>query len=119
VRKSEKRQGFVFRFAWLYIPLTIVVALMVGVSGCSQNQISSTPTPTEPAIPANYVTYTDELGLFSVSYPPDWDIDLSLLADMAQAAKDYVESIDSNLPIEKVSYLFSLVKSSGKDICLA
>lgn len=112
--KSNQNQSFVFRFGWLYILITIVVALMVGVSGCSQGQISPTPTPTEPAIPANYATYTDELKLFSISYPPEWDINQSLLADMGQAAKDYIKSVNSDLPIEKVSYLFFAGKKVGE-----
>lgn len=112
--KSIKNQSFAFRFGWLYILMAIVTALMVGVSGCSQNQVSPTPTPTEPAIPANYATYTDESKLFSISYPPEWDIAQYLIADMQEAAKDYFNSIASNLPIEKVSFLFLAGKKFGE-----
>jgi hypothetical protein len=115
VRKSSKNQSFAFRFGWRYILVTIVIAFVVGVSGCSQKQVSLTPTATEePAIPANYVTYTDESGLFSISYPPEWDVDQSRLADIEQAVKDYIKSIDSNIPVEKASILFMAGKKVGE-----
>jgi uncharacterized repeat protein (TIGR02543 family) len=60
----------------------------------------------EPAIPAHLTTYTDELGLFSISYPPEWELALEVIEEAEQAAKDIVSSIASDLPVEEVSLLF-------------
>ena len=37
----------------------------------------------EPTIPAHYATYTDGLGRFSISYPPEWELDLEYLEDIS------------------------------------
>jgi hypothetical protein len=44
----------------------LVVALAIAVPGCAEKEAH-----TEPEIPAHFTTYTDEAGLFSISYPPD------------------------------------------------
>ena len=59
---------------------TCIIAIVVII-------VIATHTPTslepEPAIPAHYTTYTDELGLFSISYPPEWELDLEYLEDIS------------------------------------
>ena len=65
-----------------------------------------TSVESEPAIPAHYTTYTDELALFSISYPPDWEIALDVIEEAGQAVKDIISSINSDLPVEDVHYLF-------------
>lgn len=61
----------------------------------------------EPPIPAHFTTYTDELGLFSISYPPEWELALEVIEEAEQATKDLIRSIDSDLPVEQVSVLFA------------
>jgi len=65
-----------------------------------------TPVELEPAIPAHYTTYTDELGLFSISYPPEWELALEYLEDIEQFSKDVINSITSDLPIAESHILF-------------
>ena len=65
-----------------------------------------TPMEPEPAIPAHFTTYTDELGLFSISYPPEWELTLWVIEETEQAVKDIISSINSDLPVEKVSLIF-------------
>lgn len=60
----------------------------------------------ETEIPAHYTTYTDEVGLFSISYPPDWEPALSQLPDVEAAVKDVITSIESDLPVENVRFIF-------------
>ena len=37
----------------------------------------------EPAIPTHFTTYTDALGRFSISYPPEWELGLEYLEDVS------------------------------------
>lgn len=79
----------------------LVVAVMIAVPGCAQKE-----APPEPQIPAHFTTYTDEAGLFSISYPPDWELALSIIEDLEQAVKELVQSIESDAPIERASIIF-------------
>lgn len=50
----------------LILAILVIGVLLLGA--CAPAPIS------EPPIPAHFTTYTDELGLFSISYPPDWEL---------------------------------------------
>ena len=80
-----------------------IVALIVIVAIVTR---PPTPAEPEPVIPAHFTTYTDELGLFSISYPPEWELHLGVIEEREQAARDIMRSIDSDLPVEKFSCLF-------------
>ena len=58
---------------------------------------------TEPEIPANYTTYTDESKYFSISYPPDW---VTAIEDTDQNAKEVISNLKSGVPIEGSSTIF-------------
>jgi len=64
------------------------------------------PTPSEPEIPANYTTYTDESNVFSISYPADWETALSLIAGLEQSAKEAINSLKTGVSVEKASIIF-------------
>lgn len=49
-----------------------------------------TPVEPEPAIPAHYTTYTDEQGLFTISYPPEWELALELMEEIEQTELEEV-----------------------------
>ena len=85
--------------------LSILVVGVLLLSACGAPSTAPTSVP-EPAIPNHFTTYTDELGLFSISYPSDWEPVLSEIEEYEQAAKDLIRSIDSDLPVEQVSVLF-------------
>ena len=85
--------------------LSILVVGVLLLSACGAPSTAPTSVP-EPAIPNHFTTYTDELGLFSISYPSDWEPVLSEIEEYEQAAKDLIRSIDSDLPVEQVSALF-------------
>jgi hypothetical protein len=88
--------------------LAIIIFTIAFMLGCSQNQIPSSPVPsfTEPPIPSNYQTYTDETSAFRISYPSNWEVANSLLEGIGQDIKDTIKSIDSKIPIEKASVIF-------------
>jgi len=57
-----------------------IVAIIVIVVIATNTPTSMEP---EPAIPAHYTTYTDELGRFDISYPLEWEHDLEYLEDIS------------------------------------
>ncbi|MCJ7744039.1 MAG: hypothetical protein MUO99_05715 [Dehalococcoidales bacterium] len=79
----------------------LVLASLLVVSGCAEKEAQP-----EPQIPPHYTTFTDEAGLFSISFPPDWEPALSQIPDLEEAVKDVITSIDSGAPVEKVRAIF-------------
>jgi len=67
--------------------------------------IPTVPEEPEPAIPAHFTTYTDELVLFSISYPPEWELAQGVIEEAEQAIKDIISSIASDLPLEEASVI--------------
>jgi hypothetical protein len=59
----------------------------------------------EPPIPAHFTTYTDELGLFSISYPPELELGLEFIDE--QATQNIISSMNSGLPIEETYTVFN------------
>jgi hypothetical protein len=47
----------------------IVLLLLTLIIGCQQEPVA---LPSEPIVPEGFTTYTEESGLFSISYPDDW-----------------------------------------------
>jgi predicted nucleic acid-binding Zn ribbon protein len=60
----------------------------------------------EPAIPAHYTTYTDDLGLFSISYPPEWELNLESIEEIEQFSQEIIGSITSDIPLEDDHIIF-------------
>ncbi len=61
------------------------------------------PTPDEH----DFTTYTDELGLFSISYPSEWESLLEYIEELEQSVEDIMSSITSDLPMEETYLLFA------------
>jgi len=88
----------------ILLPVLVICVLLLGACGVPT---TTPPAPvSEPEIPSHYTTFTDEAGLFSISYPPDWESALSLIPDAEAAAKDIITSIESDLPVEKLRTIF-------------
>ena len=64
-----------------------------------------TSMESEPPIPAHFTTYTDELGLFSISYPPELELGLEFIDE--QATQNIISSMNSGLPIEETYTVFN------------
>lgn len=60
----------------------------------------------EPSIPTNFTTYTDEEGLFRISYPANWEPDLSRIKTLKQETEEYLKSISSRGTLEKSNIVF-------------
>lgn len=80
----------------------ILIGATFCLSGCSEEE-----TFQEPQIPAHFTTYTDESGLFSISYPPDWEPVLSIIEDAEQLTKAVYDSINLDIPLDNVSFIFT------------
>jgi hypothetical protein len=98
----------IIRVSTLISVFSIIFAIIFGIAftGCSPSQTSQTTSFTEPTIPTNYQTYTDETSAFSISYPHGWEVAQSVLEQLEQTTKDTINKINSNLPIEKASIIF-------------
>lgn len=60
----------------------------------------------QPAIPAHFITYTDELGLFSISYPSEWELALSQIEDLTQDVEEYLKGIGSEGSLQESKVVF-------------
>lgn len=80
----------------LCVVILIALSALAAVAGCASP---------EPAIPAHYTTYTKE-GVFSISYPPEWEPVFYLMLDMEYGAREYIESVQEGLPLERGAIMF-------------
>jgi len=85
----------------ILLPVLVIGVLLLGACGAP-----TTAPVSEPAIPAHYTTYTNEAGLFSISYPPEWETALSLIPDLEAGVKDVITSIESDLPVGNARTIF-------------
>ena len=60
------------------------------------------------------VTFTDELNLFSIAYPPDWELALSLLPELKNISEGLLQSKRSGLSMENTGMIF-LAGLPGQD----
>jgi hypothetical protein len=67
---------------------------------------SSKATDTEWTIPADFDTYTDESSTFSISYPSDWEVDISILPELEIIAEERIEGINPQVSVEEASLVF-------------
>ena len=104
------------------VNLMVLVLLLMPAACCGGTETASpqqpTATPTaagdEFAIPADFTRYDEPSGLFSISYPPDWEVDLAVLEEGETIAKEYIEDIQSDIDLEGLQFLFM----AGVDIGL-
>lgn len=60
----------------------------------------------EPSIPTNLTTYTDEVNFFSISYPSNWEPVFSIIESLKQVTDEYMNSIDEKGFSEKSNVVF-------------
>ena len=89
------------KLAAIIVACTIAIIVIVVIA-----TRPPTPEESEPVIPAHFSTYTDSLGLFSISYPPEWEPALEYLEEIEQFARDIISSITSDIPMEEAHFLF-------------
>ena len=104
---KKHKHGYLYYFAILFLILSLF-SVVISVSNAayekdalSPPEPASPPSSVEPAplvelvIPAHFTTYTDEVGLFSISYPSDWELALSKIEGLTQDVEDYLKDIKS------------------------
>jgi hypothetical protein len=96
------------------LSLTIVVLLVMTLllAACGGSGTTIKATTSEAPIPSDYITYTSE-GLFSISYPSEWWLAQSVIAELEAIAQDILLSINSGVPLEQVSVIFLAGLPSG------
>jgi hypothetical protein len=93
----------------IFIAVAIVLTSIVG---CSSAAATTTTTTTAFQIPANFTTYTDETGLYSIAYPNQWEpVAETDIASLKQALND----LNTGVNLDKASVLFisGLKNSTG------
>ena len=94
----------------ILLPVLVIGVLLLGACGGAppaEAPPAEQPAPPEELeIPLNYTTFSDEAGLFSISYPADWEPALSKIPDAAAAVQDVITSIDSDIPMENTRVIF-------------
>lgn len=63
----------------------------------------------EYVIPDDFVTYDDPDGLYSISLPGDWVVDLDMIQQMEGDVDDYLAGIDEGISLDKSRMLFMAV----------
>jgi len=99
-RYNMKTKNFIYSGVSL-----LMIACLIFPISCDDEE----PTPTsiaEPEIPTHYSTYIEE-GLFSISYPPEWETALFLIEDVEEYVKEVINSIESDTPVEKSNFIFA------------
>jgi hypothetical protein len=108
IYNSGKNEARVLMNRKIFSVFLSLIGLTSLLAGCSS--AVKTTTFVEPTIPADFATYTDEQGLFSISYPDDWEPITSLAQDASDVVKDIIKSNDDEIPIEKVTTVFAAAK---------
>jgi len=94
---------------WIFPVLSLVcLVLLVGCLGPSALVPAAPPTPApyeEPEIPSNFTTYTEE-GLFSISYPSDWQPATSIMGEIFEETKQMMEASVPLVSLEGINILF-------------
>jgi hypothetical protein len=106
---EEKSKGDRKMHKIMLILVTLLVAVSLVFGGCESEPVPA-PTPEraqtpEPAIPDHFTTYTHE-GLFSISYPADWQPATSIMEEIFEETKKELEARDPAAGIENVGVLF-------------
>ena len=92
----------------IFLSILVIGLLLLGAC-------AAPASVSEPPIPAHFTTYTDELGLFSISYPPEWELALSKIEGLTQDVEDYMRDIGSegSLAGGKVVFLAGVPYETG------
>ncbi len=101
------------------ISVLLPIMLLISLVGCAtiRDEVDVQPSEgsldelTQPLasdreVPANYITHVDSTGLFSVSYPPDWEENPNPRGVDLLSTNYVSESLKSGNPMEQWGYIF-------------
>jgi hypothetical protein len=97
-----KTKGFATG-AVLFSLVLIFSSIGLACSASPTQAPTSPPVLTESEIP-NYITYTDEPGLFSISYPSDWEVNQGAMKAFPPSAK-IVTNLKAGVPVEGMGFM--------------
>ena len=114
---SESIRGAIMgnKRKWYSILLVGLVLILAGsVMACAKQSpapVPTSPTPastpvSEASIPAHYTTYMDKAGLFSISYPPNWELGLSEIKGITQDLNDYWKGVKPERTVQESTVIF-------------
>ena len=94
------------KFQTLLIPL-LVLAFVGGAVGCGEGEEAiATPKPTaEATSPPQFSTYTSN-GLFSISYPSDWEPATAIMGELWEAVEEEMRSEIPDISMEDSAMVF-------------
>jgi hypothetical protein len=97
------------------VVLVPLLAIILVLGACTTPAATPTPEQTsEPAIPAHFTTYTHE-GLFSISYPSDWQVATSIMEEFVEEAKRDIEARGPGASLENVGLVFFAGKETQEE----
>jgi hypothetical protein len=76
----------------------IIYSIKISFRKLSGNHWKIVIPPSEP--PAHFTTYTDEDGLFSISYPQEWEILTSRIEEVEKAIEEVISDSDVDASLE-------------------
>jgi len=82
-----------------------IVAALGGIILTFMVPLTNLPTTPETPIPDSFSTYTSE-GFFSISYPPDWAPNLSIIEEVEEETKKYAKSLDLESQVSEMQVVF-------------
>ena len=97
----EKTGGRLMNIRTTIILMMLALVIMACEAG-GKPTFEPIPTPTTPP---DLVKYSDELNAFSIEYPPEWEIGLSVLEEIEQGMKDFIQG-EINESAESIGLIF-------------
>ncbi len=87
---------------------TLIIALVMVMAACRGEQKPPTfePLPT-PTTPPEFVTFTDESNLFSIAYPSEWVLALSIMQEVQSMVEDILKSKQFGLSFSSGGFVFA------------
>ena len=85
----------------------LLILFVMVVGACTEKGAPPTfePLPTT-TIPPDFVVFTDELSLFSISYPSDWELDLASMEQLGEIVDNIIESKTSEVSLDTTGFVF-------------
>lgn len=69
-----------------------------------------------PRIPAGFDTYTDGWKLFTISYPREWELNMSTLEEDDKIMRDFVVSTHSDATVATVEQIRTVFDAGGTEL---
>jgi hypothetical protein len=109
-----KTKGFRGAILLTLVAICSSISLTCGAKP-AEAPTSTPPISTQPKILTNYTTYTDKSGIFSISYPSDWQTS-QLMPTLEKNMKQATANIKTNIPVEESAWVFSAGRQASEEL---